>query len=118
MELATKEDQAHPKNDSCNNFNSYILIDNQVYKGGIVAYTCNQKDWASLVMLHNYWALWHLINLGAQDMPAVDKPWDASTHSMCFATCLADHLWVMLEREHARVWLLPTLLVCVGSNHL
>ena len=44
-------------------------------------------------------------------MPAVDKPWDVSTRSMCFATCLANHLWVMLECEHARVQLLLTLLV-------
>ena len=67
----TKEDQAHPENDFRNKYNSYISTDDQVYKGGIVAYTRNQKDRASLVMLHNDRALWHLINLGAQDMPAV-----------------------------------------------
>ena len=103
MDLATKEDRAHPENNFRNNFNPYISTNDQVYKGGITAYTCNQKDWAFLAMLHNNWALWHLINLGAQDMPTIDKPWDASTRSMRFATCLADRLWVMLDREHARV---------------
>lgn len=48
-------------------------------------------------------ALWHLINLGAKDMPLVDKPWDASTRTMRFATCLADGLWVMLKREQNQV---------------
>ena len=98
-----KEDRVHPENDFQNNFNLYISTNDQVYKGGITAYTRNQKDRASLAMPHNDRALWHLINLGAQDMPAIDKPWDASTCSMYFATCLADRLWVMLDREHARV---------------
>ena len=116
MESATKEDQAHPENDFRNEYNPYILSDDQVYTGGIVAYTRNQKDRASLAMPHSNWALWHLINLGAQDMPAANKPWDASTRSMRFATCLVDCLWVMLDREHARVQLLLTLLDCVCSN--
>ena len=85
-------------------------------EGGIAAYTRNQKDRASLAMPHNNRALWHLINLGPQDMPAIDKPWDASMHSMHFATCLVDRLWVMLDREHARVQLLLTLLDCINSN--
>ena len=70
-----------------------------------MAYTRNQKDWVSLAMPHNDWALWHLINLGAGDTPAIDKPWDASTRSMRFATSLADRLWVMLDRERVRVGL-------------
>ena len=90
MELATKEDQVHPENDFRNEFNPYISTDDQIYKGGIVAYTRNQKDRVSLVMPHSDQALWHLINLGAQDMPAIDKPWDVLTCSMRFATCLAD----------------------------
>ena len=97
MDLATKEDRALPENDFRNNFNPYISTDDQVYKGGITAYTRNQKDRASLAMPHNDQALWHLINLGAQDMPVIDKPWDVSTRSMRFATCLADRLWVKLD---------------------
>ena len=71
-----------------------------------------------LVMPHNDWALWHRINLGVQDMPTIDKPWDASMRSMRFTTCLADRLWVMLDREHARVWLLLMLLDGINSNCL
>ena len=105
MDSATKEDRVHPKKDFRNEFNPYLLTDDQVYKGGLVAYTHNQKDRVSLAMPHNDRALWHLINLGARDMPAIDKLWDASTCSMCFATSLADRLWVMLYRERARVGL-------------
>ena len=105
MDSATKEDRVHLENDFHNNFNPYISTDDQVYKGRITAYTRNQKDRASLAMPHNDRALWHLINLGAGDMLAIDKPWDASTRSMRFATCLADRLWVMLDRERARVGL-------------
>ena len=66
-----KEDWTHPENDFRNNFNPYLSTDDQVYKGGITAYTRNQKDRASLAMPHNDRALWHLINLGAGDMPTV-----------------------------------------------
>ena len=99
----TSEDRVHPEKDFRNEFDPYLSTNDQVFKGGLVASTCNQKDRASLTMPHNDRALWHLINLGAQDMPLVDKPWDASTRSMRFATSLADCLWVMLDREHARV---------------
>ena len=115
-EAATHEDQAHPENDFRNKYNPYLSTDDQVFKGGIVAYTRNQKDRVSLAMPHNDRALWHLINLGAQDMPAIDKLWDASMRAMHFSTCLVDCLWVMLDREHARVRLLSTLLDGVDSN--
>ena len=115
---ATQEDQVHPDKDFRNEFDPYLLTDDQVFKGSLVAYTRNQKDRVSLAMPHNDQALWHLINLGVRDMPLTDKPWDASTRSMRFATSLADRLWVMLDREHARVRLLLTLLDGVNSNHL
>ena len=87
-----------------------------------MAYTRNQKDRASLAMPHNDRALWHLINLGVQDMPTIDKLWDASTHSMRFATCLADCLWVMLDTLGARApiisgHMLNTLRIQSTSDH-
>ena len=106
MESATKEDRAHPENDFQNKYNPYISTDDQVYKGGIVAYTCNQKDRASLAMLHNNQALWHLINLGAQDMPAVDNTggkgvitqWVHGEFIVSFGTiCLVDTHQVCVE---------------------
>ena len=36
-------------------------------------------------------------------MDAVDKPWDTSTRSMWFVTCLGDRLWMMITREQNRV---------------
>ena len=77
-----QEDRVHPEKGFCNEFNPYLSTDDQVFKGGLVAYTRNQKDRASLAMPHNDRALWHLINLGARDMPLTDKPWDASTRSV------------------------------------
>ena len=115
---ATQEDRVHPEKDFCNEFDPYLSTDDQVFKGGLVAYTSNQKDRASLVMLHNDQALWHLINLGSRDMSLTNKPWDASTRSMHFATSRADRLWVMLNRGHARALLLLTLLDGVNSNSL
>ena len=115
---ATQEDRVHLEKDFCNEFDPYLSANDQVFKGGLVAYTCNQKDRVSLTMPHNDRALWHLINLGVRDMPLMDKPWDASTRSMRFVTSLADHLWVMLDQEHARVQLLLTLLDGVNSNRL
>ena len=112
-----QEDQAHPEKDFRNGFDPYLLTDDVVFHGGLVAYTRNQKDRASLTMPHNDRALWHFINLGSRDMPLTNKPWDASTRSMRFATSLADRLWVRLDREHARVRLLLTLLDGVNSNH-
>ena len=51
----------------------------------------------------NNTALYHLINVGVRDMDAVDKPWDALTHSMQYAACLGDRLWTMVTREQNRV---------------
>ena len=75
VESATKEDRSHPENDFRNEYNPYLSTDDQVFKGGIVAYTHNQKDQSSLAMPHNDWAVWHLINLGTQNTPTIDKPW-------------------------------------------
>ena len=84
-----------------------LSTDDLVFQGSIVAFQHNQLDcWAVDMPLLDQ-ALYHLINIGAQDMPAVDKPWDASTCSMCFATCLADWLWVMVAREQQRVCVNP-----------
>ena len=97
------KDLVHPDKDFRNIYNPFLSTNNTVFQGSIVAYQCNQKDHVALGMPASDWALWHLINLGVQDMPAIDKPWDASTRAMRFSTCLADHLWVMIEREHNRV---------------
>ena len=115
---ATQEDHAYPQRDFHNEFGPYLSTDDQVFKGRLVAYTRNQKDRVSLVMPHDNRALWHLINLRARDMPLTGKPWDASMCSMCFATSLADRLWVMLDQEHARVPLPLTLLDGVNDNCL
>ena len=97
VDQASKEDRVNPANNFRNKYSPYLSTNDQVFKGGIIAYTRNQKDRALLAMPHDDRALWHLINLGAQDMPLVDNPWDASTRSMRFAMSLADRLWVMLD---------------------
>ena len=63
-------------------------MDDLVYHGSLVAFHKNQLDRRADNMPLNDTALYHLINVGVRDMDAVDKPWDASTHSMRYAACL------------------------------
>ena len=78
-------------------------MDDLVYHGSLVAFHKNQLDHQAEDMPLNDVALYHLLNVGARDMDAIDKPWDASTCSMWFATCLGDRLWSMITREQNRV---------------
>ena len=78
-------------------------MDNLVFHGSLVAFHKNQLDRRADDMPLNDIALYHLINVGACDMDASDKPWDALTHSMRYATCLGDRLWTMIAREQNRV---------------
>ena len=74
-------------------------MDDLVYHGNLVAFHKNQLDRRADDMPLNDTILYHLINIGAHDMDAVDKPWDASTCSMRYAACLGDCLWTMITRE-------------------
>ena len=78
-------------------------MDDLVFHGSLVAFHKNQLDRRANDMPLNNTALYHLINVGARDMDAPDKPWDASTHSMRYAACLGDRLWTMISREQDRV---------------
>ena len=100
---ASKEDSVHPNEDFRNAFNPDLSTDDTVFQGAISVFLRNNQDRCYEGMPASDQALWHLINMGAKDMPLVDKPWDASTRSMRFATCLADRLWVMVKREQNRV---------------
>ena len=74
-------------------------MDDLVYHGSLVAFHKNQLDhWAEDMPLNNM-VLYHLLNVGACDMDVTNKPWDASTCSMRFVTCLGDCLWTMVTRE-------------------
>ena len=62
----------------------WLSVDDLVYHGSLVAFHKNQLGrWAEDMPLNDV-ALYHLLNVGAQDMDAVDKLWDASTCSMHF----------------------------------
>ena len=80
-----------------------LSVDDLVYHGSLVAFHRNQLDCRAEDMPLNDMALYHLLNVGSCDMDAVDKPWDASTCSMRFATCLGDCLWTMVAWEQSRV---------------
>ena len=69
-----------------------MLVDNLVYHGSLIAFHKNQLDRRADDMPLNDVALYHLINVRARDMDAVDKPWDASTCSMRYMACLGDRL--------------------------
>ena len=78
-------------------------MDDLVFHGSLVAFHKNQLDCRVDDMPLNDTALYHLINVGARDMDAVDKPWDASMRSMHYVAYLGDHLWTMITREQNRV---------------
>ena len=80
-----------------------LSTDNLVFQGLIVAFQYNQLDHQVVDMPLSDHVLYHLINIGGHDMPAIDKPWDMSTRLMQFATCLVDRLWVMVAQEQHRV---------------
>ena len=77
-----------------------------MFHGSLVAFQKNRLDRHADDMPLSDTALYHLINVGARDMDAVDKPWDASTCSMRYMACLGDCLWTMLSREQNRVCVL------------
>ena len=81
-------------------------MDDLVYHGSLVAFHKNQLDCQADNMPLNDITLYHLLNVRGRDMDAIDKPWDASTRSMRFATCLGDRLWTMITREQHRVCVL------------
>ena len=53
-------------------------MDDLVYHGSLVAFHKNQLDHRAEDMPLNNVALYHLLNVGAWDMDAIDKPWDAN----------------------------------------
>ena len=89
----------NPEEDFRNVLEKRLSVDNLVYHGSLVAFHKNHLDRRADDMPLNNVILYHLLNVGARDMDATDKPWDASTHSMRFATCLGDRLWSMITRE-------------------
>ena len=93
----------NPEEDFRNVLEKRLSVDDLVYHGSLVAFHKNQLDRRADDMPLNDTALYHLINIGVCDMDVVDKPWDASTHSMRYAACLGDRLWTMITREQNRV---------------
>ena len=77
----------NPEEDFRNVLEKRLSVDDLVYHGSLVAFHKNQIDRRADDMPLNDVALYHLLNVGAWDMDAVDKPWDASTCSMRFAIC-------------------------------
>ena len=93
----------NPEEDFRNILEKRLSVDDLVYHGSLVAFHKNQLSRRADDMPLNDVALYHLLNVGAWDMDAIDKLWDALTHSMRFATCLGDRLWTMIAREQNRV---------------
>ena len=93
----------NPEEDFHNVLEKRLSVDNLVFHGSLVAFHKNQLDRRADNMPLNDTALYHLINVGVCDMDAVNKPWDASMHSMRYAACLGNCLWTMIFREQNRV---------------
>ena len=80
----------NPEEDFRNVLEKRLSVDDLVYHGSLVAFHRNQLDCRANDMPLNDVALYHLINVGARDMDAPDKPWDTSMCSMRYAACLGD----------------------------
>ena len=93
----------NPEEDFRNVLEKRLSVDDLVYHGSLVVFHKNQLDHRVEDMPLNDVALYHLLNVGGRDMDAIDKPWDASTRSMRFTTCLGDCLWTMITREQNQV---------------
>ena len=80
--------------------------------GSIQAFQHNQREYQMMGMPQNNKILYHLINIRACNMNVTDKLWEALTRLICFTTCIADHLWIMLscKQERVHVYLFPILL--------
>ena len=68
----------NPEEDFRNVLEKRLSVDNLVYHGSLVAFHKNQLDHRAEDMPLNDVALYHLLNVRARDMDAIDKPWDAN----------------------------------------
>ena len=93
----------NPEEDFQNILEKRLSVDDLVYHGSLVAFHKNQLDRHAEDMPLNDVALYHLLNVGSRDMDTINKPWDTSTRSMQFTTCLGDRLWTMITREQNRI---------------
>ena len=83
--------------------NTELTINDQTWIGGIAG-LCNLErrrveDMPSLDRI-----LFHQLRLGLiNPRPNYDNPKDAATRVMRYSALLVEHMWTMMDREHARV---------------
>jgi len=93
---------------------SGLSLDDQLWHQSLATYCRHQEveratgarvspDWAGVQRTDDDQVLLKLLERGVTDQSAFDRPFDALTHSMCFAAVIGDHLWSLLERERLRV---------------
>jgi hypothetical protein len=69
----------------------------------------DEQHWGQPLLYHES-TLFQLLQMGTVDSPLLDRPWNASTRVMRYASSVGDHLWELLLEEWARVsvWATPS----------
>jgi hypothetical protein len=95
-------DEGHP--DSYRfNWDRNLIVDDVLWTQSIIA---NRHLWRvrqKRQLTTDEMFLGRCIQMGTTDMDARDKPNDASTRAMRFASVMGDRLWGLLEVERTRV---------------
>ena len=83
--------------------NTELTVNNQTWIGGIAGLR-NLERRRNEDMPTSDRLLFHQLRLGLIDpRPNYDNPKDAATRAMRYSALLVEHLWTMVDREHARV---------------
>ena len=93
---------------------SGLSLDDQLWHQSLLTYHRHQEvEWATRAWALSNWVgvqhtnddqvLLKLLERSITDQSVIDKPFDASTHSMRFVAVMGDRLWSLLEREQLRV---------------
>ena len=83
--------------------NTELTINDQTWIGGIAG-LCNLEWRRSEDMPTSDQLLFHQLRLGLIDpRPNYDPPKDAATRAMRYSALLVERMWIMVDREHARV---------------
>ena len=83
--------------------NTELTINDQMWIGGIAGLRNLEQRRAEDVLTSDK-LLFHQLRLGLVDpRPNYDNPKDVATRVMRYSALLVEHMWTMVDREHARV---------------
>ena len=83
--------------------NTKLTVNNQTWIGGIAGLRSLKRRGNEDMPTSNR-LLFHQLQLGLIDpRPNYDNPKDVATRAMRYSALLVEHMWIMVDRERARV---------------